>query len=114
MINFESTQGDWPGTKLQDWFYIRWTGKIRISAEGSYTFFLESDDGSKLFIDGKLVVDNGGVHAMEEASGSIRLTAGDHVLKAEFFEKDIDAGCKLSWKSDKIEKQIVPAEVLLH
>lgn len=113
-INFESTQDDWPGTHFKDWFYVRWTGKIRVPAAGAYTFFLESDDGSRLFIDGKQVVDNGGVHAMEEASGSVELTAGDHALKVEFFEKDIDAGCRLSWKSAKIEKQIVPAEVLSH
>jgi hypothetical protein len=113
-INFESTQDDWPGTKFKDFFYVRWTGKIRIPADGKYVFFLESDDGSRLFIDDKQVVDNGGVHAMEETSGSVQLTAGDHALKAEFFEKDIDAGCKLSWKSDNIEKQIVPVGVLSH
>ncbi|MEO6182442.1 MAG: PA14 domain-containing protein [Verrucomicrobiota bacterium] len=113
-INFASTQEDWPGTKFKDFFYVRWTGKIRIPANGKYTFFIESDDGSRLFIDGKQVVDNGGAHAMEETSGSVQLTAGDHALKAEFFEKDVDAGCKLSWKSEKSEKQIVPTEVLFH
>jgi len=60
------------------------------------------------------VLDNGGAHAMEEVSGSMNLTAGDHVLKVEFFEKDIDAGCKMSWKGPKLEKQIVPASVLFH
>jgi hypothetical protein len=113
-INFESTQDDWPGTHFKDFFYIRWTGKIKIPADGAYTFFLESDDGSRMFIDGKQVVDNGGVHAMEEASGSVNLTTGFHVLKVEFFEKDVDAGCKMSWKSSKIAKQIVPADVLSH
>jgi len=113
-INFESTQDDWPGTTFKDFFYIRWTGTIRIPAEGKYTFFLESDDGSRLFIDGKQVLDNGGAHAMEEVAGDRQLTAGDHALMIEFFEKDIDAGCKFSWKSDKIEKQIVPASVLFH
>jgi hypothetical protein len=113
-INFESTQDDWPGTTYKDFFYIRWTGQIRIPTDGQYTFFVESDDGSRLFIDGKQIVDNGGAHAMEEVSGGLQLTAGDHALKLEFFEKDIDAGCKLSWKSDKIEKQIVPASVMFH
>jgi len=113
-INYESTQDDWPGTSFKDFFYIRWTGMIRIPAEGKYTLFVESDDGSRLFVDGKQVLDNGGAHAMEEVAGSVQLTAGDHALKVEFFEKDIDAGCKFSWKSDKIEKQIVPAGVLFH
>lgn len=113
-IAFASTQDEWPGTKFKDFFYIRWTGKIRIPTDGKYTFFLESDDGSRLILDGKQVVDNGGVHAMEETSGEAQLTAGEHAFKAEFFEKDLDAGCKLSWKSDKIAKQIVPAEAFSH
>lgn len=113
-VNFASTQEDWPGTPFKDFFYARWTGTIRIPAEGQYTFSLISDDGSRLFIDGKLVVDNGGAHAMEEVSGNVQLRAGDHVLKLEYFEKDIDAGCVFLWQSDKVERQIVPAAVLFH
>jgi hypothetical protein len=63
-INFASTLEAFPGTKLVDNFYVVWTGKIRIPADGIRTFFLESDDGSQLFIDGKQVVDNGGLHDM--------------------------------------------------
>ncbi len=113
-INVESTQDEWPGTPFKDFFYIRWTGMIRIPAAGAYTFYLESDDGSRMFIDGKQVLDNGGAHAMEEVAGAMHLTAGSHALKVEYFEKDIDAGCKLRWKSESIEKQIVPASVLFH
>lgn len=113
-IDFASTQDDWPGTGFKDFFYIRWTGFIQIPADGKYTFFLESDDGSRLSIDGKQVLENGGAHAMEEVPGDINLTAGKHALKVEFFEKDIDAGCFFRWKSDKIEKQVVPASVLSH
>lgn len=113
-INFASTQDDWPGTSFKDFFYVRWTGNIRIPADGKYTFFLVSDDGSRLFIDGKQVLDNGGAHAMEEVSGNAQLTAGEHALKVEYFEKDIDAGCVFLWQSDKIEKQVVPAGVLGH
>lgn len=111
-INFVSTQDDWPGTHFKDFFYIRWTGKIEIPAAGKYTFSLESDDGSRLFIDGKQIVDNGGAHAMEEVAGELTLTAGKHDLKVEFFEKDIDAGCIFRWQSEKLEKQVVPSKVL--
>lgn len=113
-INFESTQDNWPGTEFKEFFYIRWTGFIEIPADGKYTFYLESDDGSRLFIDGKQVLDNGGAHGMEEVPGDINLKAGKHALKVEFFEKDIDAGCIFRWKSDKLEKQVVPASVLSH
>src|SRR5437879_4351796 len=65
-INFRSTGPTFPGTKLDNRFAIRWTGKIKIPKDAVYTFFLESDDGSRLVIDGKSVVDNGGLHAMQE------------------------------------------------
>jgi len=113
-IAFESTQEAWPGTELVDHFYARWTGKLSIPKDGNYTFFLESDDGSRLFIDGKQVVDNGGLHAMEEKSGDIQLKAGDHELKVEFFENEVDAGCKFSWQPPGKEKEIVPAAALSH
>ena len=113
-IAFESTQEAWPGTELVDHFYARWTGKLSIPKDGNYTFFLESDDGSRLFIDGKQVVDNGGLHAMEEKSGDIQLKAGDHELKVEFFENEVDAGCKFSWQPPGKDKELVPAAALSH
>jgi len=113
-INVDSTTEAWPGTELIDHFYIRWTGKLRAPKDGNYTFFLESDDGSRLFIDGKQVVDNGGLHAMEEKSGEVELKAGEHVLKIEFFENEVDAGCKFSWQPPGKDKEIVPATALFH
>lgn len=113
-INFESTQEGFHGTQLVDFFYIRWTGKIRVPKDGNYTFILESDDGSRLFIDGKQIIDHNGLHAMEEKSGEAELKSGDHDLKIEFFENDIDAGCKFSWRPPGAAKEIVPVTALLH
>ena len=113
-INFAATLEAFPGTKLVDNFYVVWTGKIRIPADGAYTFFLESDDGSRLFIAGAQVVDNGGLHDMQEEVGKVQLKAGDHVIKVEFFDATEEAGCILSWKIPKMEKQVVPESVLFH
>ena len=113
-VNVDAGDGAWPNTDLSDHFYFRWTGAIRIEKDGKYKFYTESDDGSRLFIDGKQVVDNGGLHGMEEQQGEVELTAGDHELKIEFFENAGDAGCILSWQAEGIEKQVVPAEALLH
>src|SRR6266850_2814598 len=113
-INVDSTTEAWPGTQLLDQFYIRWTGKLRAPKDGTYTLFLESDDGSRLYPDGKQVVDNGGLHAMEEKSGEAKLKEGDHDLKIEFFENEGDAACKFSWQPPDKEKEIVPASVLSH
>ena len=113
-INFESTQEGFHGTQLVDFFFIRWTGKIRIPKDGNYTFILESDDGSRLFIDGKQIIDHNGLHGMEEKSGGAELKAGDHDIKIEFFENDVDAGCKFLWQPPGATKEIVPASALLH
>lgn len=113
-INFASTQGAWSGTSLEDNFYVRWNGRIRIPKSGAYTFFLNSDDGSRLLIDGKQVVLNDGTHDMIEIPGNVELSAGDHVLLLEYFESEIDSGCILSWQGPELRKQIVPPEVLFH
>ena len=115
-LNFRSTETTFPGTKLQSHFAIRWTGKIKIPKDGKYTFYLESDDGSRLFIDGKEVVENGGLHEMQEAFGSVALKAGDHNLKVDYYENENDggAGCVLSWKTEGVVKEVVPATVLFH
>ena len=49
--------------KRDDQFALRFEGALSIDAEGEYTFWLKSDDGSRLTIDGKVVVDNDGIHA---------------------------------------------------
>ena len=113
-INFASTLEEFAGTKLRDNFFVNWTGMIRIPKNAAYTFYLESDDGSRLFIDGKEVVDNGGTHEMAEASGRAELKAGDHEIKVEFFDEAEDAGCILSWQTAGHEKEVVPATAFFH
>src|SRR3954463_14696855 len=87
-ISFRSTEQTFPGTKLQSHFAIRWTGKIKLPSDGQYTFYLESDDGSRLLIDGKKVLDNGGLHEMQESDETIQLTAGEHDITVDYFEND--------------------------
>ena len=66
----------------------------------------------RLFIDGKQIIDNNGLHAMEEKSGELHLKEGKHTIKVEFFENDVDAGCIFSWQPPGATKEIVPARVL--
>jgi len=115
-INFRSKGPTFPDTKLDNHFAIRWTGKIKIPKDGQYTFFLESDDGSRLLIDSKTVVDNGGLHDMQEQSGKVELKEGEHEIQIDYFENENDggAGCVLSWKTKETPKEVVPASVLLH
>src|SRR5262245_44695158 len=57
-VDYAETDGDFYGTRLSDNFYARWTGLLRVEKEGRIQFWTESDDGSRLTIDGKVVVDN--------------------------------------------------------
>ncbi len=75
-------------TSRFEWFAIRYSGEIRIRAdqEGMYGFRLTSDDGSKLLIDNKTVIDNDGQHATAAADGSIFLTEGIHKIEIQYFQ----------------------------
>ncbi len=64
---------------------IVFDGFIHVEMAGDYTFFLASDDGSKLYIDGRTVVDNDGDHGVITASGGVRLEAGKHPIRVEYF-----------------------------
>ena len=69
-----------------DNFVVRFTNTLNINSTGSYTFYTGSDDGSVLYIDGQLVVNNDGAHSFAEKSGVISLSAGAHVIQVDFFE----------------------------
>lgn len=76
-----------PGvTDVFEWFAIDYNGRFWIQQEGEYRFFLTSDDGSRLYIDGKKVVDNDGVHATEMKEGKIKLKQGVHEIRVQYFQ----------------------------
>ena len=89
----------WPGlsSSFADEFSSRHTGYVRIDIAGNYTFYVNSDDGSKLWINNQLVVENIGTHAIREESGTIYLEPGYHGLRLEFFENFGWAGLELKW-----------------
>jgi len=70
----------------QDSFGLRFSGSLQIPADAEYRFHLSSDDGSKLLIDGAVVVENDGVHPPGFRSGTANLKAGSHAVVIEFFE----------------------------
>jgi hypothetical protein len=113
-VDFDDAPDDFHGIKLSENFYARWTGTLRVDKAGSYQFITDSDDGSRLSINGKVVVDNGGVHAMQEASGKIDLTPGDHAILIEFFEAGGGAGCKVAWHPPGGKREVLSEKALFH
>lgn len=84
-------QRDWqegfPGvTDRFEWFAIEYEGTFRVHTPGSYDFRLLSDDGAKLFIDGKLIIDNDGTHGPASQSGKVVLDDSPHSLSLQYFQ----------------------------
>lgn len=69
-----------------EWFAIRYSGGFHVTETGSYQFRINSDDGTKLYIDGKLIVDNDGTHPPQSRSGTVTLEQGDHQMVLEYFQ----------------------------
>ncbi len=92
----------------------RYTGLLRVPADGVYRFALTSDDGSRLLLGGEVVVDNDGLHSAETRVGVAALAAGWHTVTVEWFNKT--GGADLSLKMGLVGGELAPvgAEALSH
>ena len=96
-----------------DNFAIRFRGKIAIQTPGTYTFALNSDDGSKLYINQNLVVDNDGVHLPRYVQGNIELTAGMHHIEIHYFQgQAYQIALQWFYQPPDGEEQLVPPEMI--
>jgi hypothetical protein len=76
-----------PGiSKRTEWFAIDYTGRFWIGKPGEYKFELTSDDGSMLYVDDKLVIDNSGLHPPVTLHGKVDLAGGIHNIRIEYFQ----------------------------
>jgi archaellin len=108
-INFANTGGSWPGIPYSEQYASVYTGYIEVPTDGVYTFRLESDDGSFMYLDGETIISHGGVHSMTTASsGALSLTAGFHSFQVEYFENQGDNGLILTWAGPGIPAEVVP------
>ncbi len=95
-VNFAQGEGDVFGIGLSDNFGLVIEGMIEIDLLTNWQFSTESNDGSRLFVDGTLVVDNDGIHGMTTVSGDINLDVGFHHIRLEYFEATGPSG--LVWR----------------
>ena len=92
----------------EELFGFDYAGWITVPEDDVYSFYTDSDDGSRLFIGDSLVVDNDGLHGMNERRGIIALAAGAHPIRVAFFEKTGGDDLKVSYESSRIKKQRIP------
>ena len=85
----------------KDAFAIRFDGWLDIPQAGEWSFYLTSDDGSRLWLDEQLVVDNNGRRRppkAKELAAKKTLTAGVHAFRLEYFQHNKEKSLKLDWE----------------
>ena len=91
---------------------MKYTGYIYIDKAGTYDFYVNSNDGSQLFIGDQVVVDNSGSHGPQERQGKIKLPAGSHPITVLYFDSGGSQLLEVSFQGPGIGKQLIPANIL--
>ena len=112
-VDFDWGGGSPDASISSDHFSARWTGQVQPQFSETYTFYTNTDDGVRLWVDGKLLIDTWQDQGPTEWSGTIDLSAGHkYDLRMEYDENGGGAVAKLLWSSASRGKQIIPQERL--
>ncbi|MEA3226752.1 MAG: PA14 domain-containing protein, partial [Planctomycetota bacterium] len=111
-IDFNWNQEVPAPTIKRELFSVRWRGEIEIPVTDTYTFTTRSNDGSRIYVNDQLVVNDWGTHAARDTSGAIDLEAGSYAIVVEYMQDGANANIVVSWESSLIPKQTIPSVVL--
>ncbi|WP_165395983.1 PA14 domain-containing protein [Flavobacterium sp. J27] len=112
-INFNWGNGS-PSTSIQaDTFSASWIGQVKPKTTGTYTFYTNSDDGVRLWVNGVLLINKWNNQATTEYSGTVQLNGGQkYNIALEYFDNTRGAVVQLSWSSIGLPKEIIPQTAL--
>ena len=100
MVNFSWGTGSPDVSLPSDNFSVQWTGKVQALCSDTYTFYTDSDDGVRLWVNGVLVINNWTDHPSTQDSGTIVLEQGKRYdITLNYYEHLTNAVIKLSWSS---------------
>jgi hypothetical protein len=103
-----------PARRPADHFALVFRGFLRVPKDGLYTFSLRSDDGSRLFLHDRLVVDRDGGQVYEVREGRMGLRRGLHPIRVEFCEFAGRESLSLSWSSTGGQLERIPPDAYSH
>lgn len=107
-INFDWGEGEPAPNVGADHFVVRWTGKIQVPFNDTYTFYTQTDDGVRLSVNNKLLIDKWEAQPSLEWLGKLDLVAGQsYTIQMDFLESQGYATSKLFWSSPQFEKAII-------
>ena len=135
-LSYRYFEGEWDKLpdlkKLQQWYFgvvdtltlapkkrnenfaMSFSGYILAPKKGVYRFYLSSDDGSKLMVDGLVAINNDGLHSLEEKSAEVGLNQGFHAIRIEYLQRTGGAELQLYIEGPGIPKTPVSKEMLFH
>lgn len=97
---------------VKDHFAYDFRTLVNIPEDGVYRFYTFSDDGSRLFVDGQLVVDNDGGHSERQRKGVVALKAGFHELRVLYFEDYMGEMLEVGISGRNIRECVMPDNML--
>ncbi len=94
---------DWKGAPVKgvshNYFSVRWTGSVLARGGGDYTFVTTSDDGVRLWVDGRQVIDDWSNHAAQDDQATVYFAPHSmHKIRMEYFQDTRDAIAHLAWR----------------
>jgi len=96
-----------------DNFSVKWTGRIQPRTTGTYTFYINSDNGRRLYINNQLIIDKWISDYDIEYSGTINLVKGQYYdIELDYFEDAGGASCIFEWFSSSQPREVVPKSQL--
>ena len=101
-----------PNDALPSPYSVMWVGKVAAPKHGPYVFGTRSDDGSLVYVDGQLVVDNGGQHGAEYREGVIDLSHGWHDIQVLYSDMGGSRAMELWWRPPGAAKTLISSEYL--
>ena len=111
LIDYRPTRSPWAGLdgRFADTFASRHTGYLEVDTAGRYTLDLSSSDGSKLWLDGKPLINNDGLHPMRQRSRTVVLSAGLHCAACRLLREYRESRADRVLGRAGIAKQVIPA-----
>lgn len=101
--------------EFDEHYCVVFNGYLDIAVGGKYKLYLSSDDGSQMFIDGKCLLDNNGIHEASEQFTTVNLAKGKHAIKAYYFQEKGNQSFSVDWEgSSNPYRDYIPRESLCH
>ncbi len=95
-------------------YSVIWSGRLYVPKSGIYKFITESDDGSFLYINDRLVVNNGGDHVVKTVEGPMYLSKGYCDIKVKYFNSTGSGQIKVFWEKPGGLKHLIGGDDVHH